>query len=112
MVDHLMRREIGFYSFIEEENRLLSDLSLNFNIDYSQTLDFAYPVYTSIGGNKSDRYMQREYNKTIQVNQDCSIDTSLTLTLKHLMTKNRLDEVYDIIDAYDIENRETQARIQ
>lgn len=112
IVDHLMRREIGFYSFIEAENKLLSDLSLNFNIDYSQTLDFAYPVYTSISWNKSDRYMQREYNKTIQVNQDCSIDTNLSLTLKHLMTKNRLDEVYDIIDAYDIPNRTSLAQIQ
>ena len=112
LVDNLLRREIGIYSFREDENTLLSDLNLGFNIDYSSTLDFSYPVYTSIWWNKSDRYMKREYSKDIVINDNCSIDTNLEIILKHLMTKNRVDEVKDILNTYDIPNKANLLSIQ
>ena len=112
VVDNLLRREIGIYSFDESENNLLRDLNLNYNIDYSKTLDFSYPVYTSISWNKSYRYIKREYNKNISINDDCSIDTNLEITLKHLMTKNKQDAISDILRTYNISNKNQNMKIQ
>lgn len=111
-IDSLLRREIWIYSFHEDENKLLSGLQLNYNIDYNSTLDFSYPVYTSISWNKSDRYIQREYSKQISLWDNCSIDTNLEITLKHLLTKNKQNALIDLIDTYDIPNKETNLQIQ
>gem|GEM_PF-6421888 len=56
--------------------------------------------------------MKREYSKDIVINDNCSIDTNLEITLKHLMTKNRVDEVKDILNTYDIPNKANLLIIQ
>ncbi len=111
-IDNLIRREVWIYSFHSDENTLLSELWLNYNIDYNSTLDFAYPVYTSLSGNKSDRYMKREYSKTVDIRDDCSIHTNLEITLKHLMTKNKQQELQSVMDSYDIANQAYNLQIQ
>lgn len=100
--DNIIKREIVVYSFSSKENQLLQDLDINWNIDYNSSLDFSYPVYTSISWNKSDRYMARKYEKNIKENKDCSIDTSLKISLSHNLTLDNEAELKDLIKKYEI----------
>ncbi len=102
MSDNIIKREIVVYSFSPKENKLLQDLNINGKIDYDSSLDFAYPVYTSISWNKSDRYMARKYEKEIKQNKDCSIETSLKLSLSHNLTLDDESELKDLIKKYEI----------
>lgn len=102
IIDHIVKREIVVYSFNEKENKLLQELDINWTIDYNSSIDFAYPVYTSISSNKSDRYVVRKYEKTIKQNKDCSIDTSLKLSLSHNFTLDDENYIRDLIKKYEI----------
>ncbi|NDK08394.1 DUF4012 domain-containing protein [Candidatus Gracilibacteria bacterium] len=102
IIDHIVKREIVVYSFNEKENKLLQELDINGTIDYNSSIDFAYPVYTSISSNKSDRYVVRKYEKTIKQNKDCSIDTSLKLSLSHNFTLDDENYIRDLIKKYEI----------
>jgi hypothetical protein len=55
------------YSFHSDENSLLWKLNLNGELAFHKTLDFAYPVYTSLSGNKSGRYIKTEYKKSVDL---------------------------------------------
>jgi len=78
----IKNREIVFYPFDKQAQKLAYNLNINWNIDYN-SLDHNYVVNTSISGNKSDRYIERIYKKEVVKNQDCSIDTNLEITHKH-----------------------------
>lgn len=81
---HIENRDIMVYSFRPAEQDFLNALGVSGKIDYTQTLDFNYPVFTSLSGNKSDRYVERFYTKTIsQRDQSCSFITELTLSQRH-----------------------------
>lgn len=100
--DNILKREIVIYSFSPKENQLLQDLNINWKIDYNNTFDFAYPIFTSISWNKSDRYMARKYEKTIKINKDCSVDTSLKISLTHNLTIQDENDLKDLIKKYEI----------
>lgn len=102
ILDNVTKREIVIYSFSPKENKLLSELDINWKIDYKSSLDFAYPIYTSISWNKSDRYVARKYEKTIKKNKDCSYDTSFKLSLTHNFTIQDESELKDLIKKYEI----------
>jgi hypothetical protein len=76
------------------------------NMIYPSTLDFAYPVFTSISGNKSDRYIKRNFEKEIKINEDCSVDTKLIITQRHSFTKGNEEFLKFIMDKYKIDNQE------
>lgn len=103
------KRDILFHSFITEENDFFKNIFLVHDIDFSSTLDFNYPVFTSISGNKSDRYMEREFTKNVKRNDDCSFDTDLKIIQKHNFTigeeiniKNFLYDM-DLLGKVDLE---------
>ncbi len=102
ILDNINKREIVVYSFSPKENKLLSDLNVNWKIDFDSNFDFAYPIYTSISWNKSDRYMARKYEKYIKQNKDCSIDTSFKLSLTHNLTIQNESDLKDLIKKYEI----------
>lgn len=81
--DSIEKKDIIFYSFYEKENNFLSELWLTKKSEISSYLDFNYPVFTSVSWNKSDRYIERTFTKKIKRNTDCSIETELSLHLKH-----------------------------
>ena len=83
ILESVEKKDLILYSFQEKENTFLSQLWLIQKDLSSQYLDFNYPVFTSISWNKSDRYMQRTFIKDIQKNPDCSILSSLEITLTH-----------------------------
>ena len=78
---------------------------LNWKINYSETLDFAYPFYTSIWWNKSDRYIELKYKKEIEQNADCSIDTNLRIYRTHFFSKFEEKKVNDLLDKYPLKDK-------
>ena len=112
ILDNIKKREIIFYSFEPKLNEFLNELWLNWNLDYNSTLDFSYPVFTSISWNKSDRYIKRRYEKNIKINSDCSIDTDFKISLSHLFTKSEENRIKDILKSYNIVDKSKLIEIQ
>ncbi len=112
LLTHLKNREIMIYSFIPEENNMLWKLNLNWKLNFNKTLDFSYPVFTSLSGNKSDRYMKRKFKKIVTLHNDCSIDTSIDIFSSHHFTKDNEAELNILFDSYNIKNRDHILNIQ
>ncbi|MFK7780542.1 MAG: DUF4012 domain-containing protein [Candidatus Gracilibacteria bacterium] len=102
---NIRSRDLVIYSFNPEENNLLWRLGLNGKINYSDSLDFSYPVFTSVGGNKSDRYIELKYKKEIEKNADCSIDTNLRIFRTHFFSKFEEKKVNDLLDKHPLNNK-------
>lgn len=102
---NIKSRDLVIYSFLPEENNLLWKLWLNWKINYSDTLDFSYPVYTSIWWNKSDRYIELKYKKDIIQNEDCSINTNLKIYRTHFFSKFEEIKVNDLIDKHPLKDK-------
>lgn len=45
--------------------------------------NWAYPIFTSIGGNKTDRYMEREYAASTKKIQGCMYENTITISNTH-----------------------------
>lgn len=80
--DSIKKRDIIIYNFNKEENDFIKNIWLINEYDFDLKLDFNYPVFTSISWNKSDRYIKRSFEKKYQINEDCSINTSLWISQK------------------------------
>lgn len=112
-VQSLKKKDIIFYSFNKEENELLTSLKLWINQDYDhKTLDFNYPVFTSVSGNKSDRYIRREFQKVVKIQPDCSITTSLKVVQKHAFSKVKENILTTYIKRFEIPNPKYALSIQ
>jgi len=77
------KKDVFFWSSDEKKMQLAKDFSLFFDAT-PETLDFVYPVFTSISGNKSDRYMQRTFAKDYEIFGNCDIRTTFQLSQKHV----------------------------
>ncbi|MBS9775317.1 DUF4012 domain-containing protein [Candidatus Gracilibacteria bacterium] len=91
LIKDIQKRDIVVYSFHPQENSLLWKLGVNGTLDYNKYVDFNYPVYTSIGGNKSDRYIRYDYEKQIQKLDSCTYQTNLKIYNEHHFAKE--DEI-------------------
>lgn len=109
---NIISRDIVFYSFNLTENSLLKEIWVTWYIDYNKTIDFSYPVYTSISWNKSDRYIQRTFEKNININPDCSINTNLKIISKHSYSKKEEVKIKALMNEYNIENEHETLYIQ
>jgi hypothetical protein len=105
ILKNIKSRDIVLYSFNPEENNLLWKLWLNGKINYNDTLDYSYPVYSSIWWNKSDRYIELKYEKNIEFNYDCSIDTNLEIHRTHFFSKFEEEKVSTLLDKYPIKDK-------
>ena len=99
-------------SFEEKEQQILDILWVTWKKDYFSTLDFSYPVFTSLSWNKSDRYMETSYIKSVENLDSCRLSTTLQIKRKH--TFNKQDETYILwlIDKFKIEEKEKILKIQ
>ena len=96
ILEEIKNREIVFVSFDKKENEILDSIWINWKIDYNSSFDFAYPIYTSIWWNKTDRYIDISYKKDIKQLDNCNVYTNLEIHLKHnysLEDKNRILEL-------------------
>jgi hypothetical protein len=100
LLNDIKNREINFYNFNEVERNLLQQLWLFNPIKYNESLDFSYPVYTSISWNKSDRYIKTSYKKEVKKWDKCSYITSLEINLEHIFNKNKENKIKTIFDKF------------
>lgn len=93
LLDDIKNREIIFYNFNELKRDLLEQLWLFNPIKYNETLDFNYPVFTSISWNKSDRFININFNKSIIKWEECSYIINFEIKLEHLFNKKDEKEI-------------------
>lgn len=105
-------RDIVLYSFVPQENSLLWKLGINWDKQYIKTLDFNYPVFSSVGWNKTDRYIHNTYNKNIEIGENCSIYTYLEIERKHYFSNAQRDNILSVLQEYNISQQEEILRIQ
>lgn len=110
--NNIIKRNIIFYSFDKKDNKLLENLWINWKINYNKTIDFNYPVFTSISWNKSDRYMERKFEKTVKINKDCNIESTFNIKSNHNLTKEKENELNILINNYNIKEKENALNIQ
>ncbi|MCD5380361.1 DUF4012 domain-containing protein [Candidatus Gracilibacteria bacterium] len=103
LYEDLSSRDITLYNFNRAERELMETLSLYNPIDYFSSLDFSYPVFTSISGNKSDRYIKHSYNKIVTKGPECSYYTTLELNNKHTFGNNDLQYISELTSNLDID---------
>ena len=104
IINDIKNRDIKFYDFNKKEREFLEELNLYNPIKFNKSLDFAYPVFTSISGNKSDRYINIYYNKKIKRLKNCDYRTSFEISLKHNFNKIDLEYNKQIFNKFWIKN--------
>ncbi len=103
LAENIQKREIMLYSFDPKENEFLQKLWLTGQVDYEETLDIVYPSFTSISGNKSDRYVRRAYTKNVNIDENtCEIETDFTINLRHTFSAWDRTRIQNLFDTYDI----------
>ena len=60
--------------------------------------NWAYPVFTSLSGNKSDRFIERTYVAETSKLSACAVLNSVTFTHKHTFKKENEDEIRSYLD--------------
>ncbi len=103
---HIKNRDIVFYSFRSEENSLLWKLWINWDINFSDSFDFNYPVFTSIWWNKTDRYIDYNIKKVVQkIPDSCDYTTSLKISKTHNFSNFEDEKVNKLLDDYWVEDK-------
>ncbi len=104
-------RDIMIYSF--NDDKILKDFWVDWSINFKETLDFAYPIFTSISWNKSDRYIKRIYKKQYFIAKNCEIKTKFEIELHHTFSKKDRDEIINYLNLFHITKaRENLINIQ
>ena len=108
VIDNLKSRDISFYSFNKKENKILEELWINWYFDYKKQTDFNYPFFISIGWNKSDRYIKRQYIKTVEITKNsnnnlCSLKSSFEVILENTFKKEDEDRIINSMKKFRIE---------
>ena len=108
----LISRDIIIYSFHSEENSLLWKLNINWELAFHKTLDFAYPVFTSLSWNKSDRYIKTIFNNTTQEIWKCEYKTNLEIIRKHTYNNLEEEKIDVLLNKYNITDKDHIRYIQ
>lgn len=69
---------------------------------YSDSKNWAYPVFTSISGNKSDRYIDRFIETNIKSIGQCRYENTLTLNLEHKYSKADAEKLEEYMQKFQI----------
>lgn len=112
VINEVKNKELIFYDFNRKERELLNTLWVNWDFIKPETIDFNYPVFTSISWNKSNRYLKTSYEKTVLQNKDCSIDTSLKVVLQNNFTEILEKRISDLMSFYKVQNSQKSMYIQ
>lgn len=74
--------------------------------------NWIYPVFTSISGNKSDRYISREITTKISPLGDCRYETEVSLTLTHNFSHHDEEMIDNFMNTFGLENIEERKKMQ
>lgn len=77
--------------------------------------NWIYPTFTSVSGNKSDRYIVRNFSATTKLTERCIYQNTVDISLEHTYTeadRSVLREIMDTFGLANIEERRKMAFIQ
>ncbi len=106
LLQNLENREIVFYPFERGGNEFITQFRITGEINYAETLDYMYPVFTSISWNKSDRYIKRIFEKYMIENPDCSVENTFRILQTHDFQKNDEKRIQEEFTKYGINDKD------
>ena len=74
--------------------------------------NWAYPVFTSVSGNKSDRYITRKYEGKTSKLQNCTYENIVTLSNTHVYTPKDLDTIRGYFDTLGIAEKKEREKLE
>ncbi len=74
--------------------------------------NWAYPVFTSVSWNKSDRYISRLYEAKTTKIQGCTYENLITLSNTHTYKKIDTDTLRGYMDTFGIKNKEERQKLE
>ena len=74
--------------------------------------NWIYPVFTSVSGNKSDRYIARKYESKTTKLQDCTYENVVTLSLSHTYKKADTEKIKSYMDTIGIKDRAEREKLE
>lgn len=75
------------------------------------TRNWVYPIFTSVGGNKSDRYIKRQYTATTKKIQNCTYENKVTITNTHTFSAFDKQTIASYLKEFQITDAETKNKI-
>ena len=105
--------EILFWSKHSKENMFLSEIGLSTPQFQNIQLDELYPVFTSLSGNKSDRYIARSISQKVTPDSgSCDYNITTTLSLSHSMPEKEKKYLQDVMKKFGITDTVSALSIQ
>lgn len=83
-----------------------------FGISSTCSPNWIYPVFTSVSGNKSDRYIARKYESKTTKLQDCTYENVVTLSLSHTYKKADTEKIKSYMDTIGIKDRAEREKLE
>jgi hypothetical protein len=74
--------------------------------------NWIYPVFTSVSGNKSDRYITRTYESKTTKLQDCTYENVVTLSLTHNYKKSDTEKTRSYMDTLGIKDKGEREKLE
>jgi hypothetical protein len=78
----------------------------------SCSANWAYPVFTSVSGNKSDRYITRTYESKSTKLQNCTYENVVTLSLTHTYKKTDTEKIRSYMDILGIKDKTEREKLE
>jgi Protein of unknown function (DUF4012) len=103
--------EILFASRDAEIDVFLAQYRKKLPWESSTSSNWIYPVWTSVSGNKSDRYIDRTYQATVRKIEECKYENTITLATKHTYSKSDIAELQSYFKQFNITGKEEQAKL-
>ena len=103
--------EILFASRDAEVDAFLDPYRKQLPWESSTSPNWIYPVWTSVSGNKSDRYIDRNYQSVVKKIEGCKYENTITLATKHTFTQSDTIELQSYFKQFNITDKEEQAKL-
>ncbi len=78
----------------------------------SCSANWAYPVFTSVSGNKSDRYITRTYESRTTKLQSCTYENVVTLSQAHTYKKTDTEKIRSYMDILGIKDKTEREKLE
>ena len=78
----------------------------------SDAPNWIYPVFTSVSGNKSDRYISRSLEMKTKKLENCTYETTATLTHEHQYSQEDAESLENLMSAFGLTNDEEKHKMR
>lgn len=73
--------------------------------------NWIYPIWTSVSGNKSDRYIRRTYQAKTRKLDECKYENTITLETRHLYGEKDTEELLSYFKTFGILDQEERKKL-